>query len=111
MPASASAVLSVAGVEANGQVWEGSSRGPAALYPSTILASGSPSMAHLATLGGEEPGTSYSSPRACADVIVAMADPQKLSRCSSATDLLRETYGLKSLPNWNTRTGFHKMTA
>ena len=110
VPASESAVLSVAGTEVTGQLWEGSSRGPAAQYQPGMAALRVPLMAHLAALGGEF-GTSYSSPRACADAIRAMADPQKLHRCNNATDLIREAYGLTRLPAWNPRTGFHKMTA
>jgi hypothetical protein len=78
VPASHSAVLGVAGTETTGQLWEGSSRGPAARFQAGNAPLSGPLMAHLAALGGDF-GTSYSSPRACADAIAAMADPAKLA--------------------------------
>jgi len=109
VPASDPAVLSVAGAVATGQMWEGSSRGPAAQYQAVRVTQSSPLMAHLATLGGEF-GTSYASPRACADAAAAMADPAKLSRCNDAVDVICQTYALTRalLPDWNTRIGFYK---
>jgi len=114
VPASESGVLSVAGVESSGQPWEGSSRGPAATYDSGKAASRGPLMAHLAELGKlGEVGTSYASPRACADALVAMSDPKKLAQCMDALDVVCQAYGLSrgGLPPWNARTGFHKIRA
>lgn len=112
VPASDTAVLSVAGVESSGQLWENSSRGPAARFRSAPTAAGAPLMAHLVTLGGEA-GTSFSSPRACGDAAAALADSVKRQRCADATDLLCEAYGLQrgTLPTWNNRSGYHKVTA
>jgi hypothetical protein len=109
VPASESRILSVAGAESTGQMWEGSSRGPAAQYQAGTQGE-APVMAHLVTLSGES-GTSYSSPRACADAIVALADPTKRSGCHDAIDLMCEAYGLqrKKLPKWDKRFGFKKV--
>jgi hypothetical protein len=110
VPACEASVLSVAGVEATGQMWEGSSRGPAAQYQSGPHST-APIMAHLVTLTGES-GTSYSSPRACADAIAALADPLKRNQCNDAIDLMCNAYGLQrnNLPSWNRRFGFQKVT-
>ena len=111
VPATEPRVLSVAGTESTGQMWERSSRGPAADY-GTGRRGLAPLMAHLASLNGTF-GTSYASPRACADVAVTIADANKLAHCSDAIDLLCETYGLQrpTLPVWNRRTGFIKLFA
>src|ERR1700726_982603 len=92
VPASDSSILSVAGAEAGGHMWEGSSRGPAAHYRSGAPGR-APLMAHLVNLRGEF-GTSYSSPRACADVLPVLADPFQRQGCSDAIDLLCKAYGL-----------------
>jgi hypothetical protein len=110
VPASDLAVLSVAGVRNTGQIWEGSSRGPAAQYDTTPCATDSPLMAHLPDLGTEF-GTSFASPRACADAVSALADPIRRLNCHDAVSLLQETYGLGPLPTWNSRYGYHKQTS
>ena len=111
VPATDASVLSVAGLEdATGKIWKGSSRGPAAQYASGAPATSSPLMAHLAALGTDF-GTSFASPRACADVAAALADPTKLPHCTDATSLMIAAYGLTPpLPAWNARTGRHKAT-
>jgi hypothetical protein len=106
VPASDLTTLSVAGLQASGQIWEGSSRGPAAQYD-TKTASGSPLMAHLANLGSEL-GTSFASPRACADVVQTLNDPAKQPRCVDAMSLLSETYPLPGGRPWSPRFGYHK---
>jgi hypothetical protein len=112
VPASAPDILSVAGSEASGQLWKGSSRGPAAHYQSGASPSPVPLMAHLASLAGTgEAGTSFSSPRACGDVVVALADSAKRPRCKTARDLVREAYNLNSLPAWKARSRYHMMTS
>ncbi len=110
VPASDTTVLSVAGSEPTGQVWQGSSRGPAAQYQPGYAGADSPLMAHLVQLSGES-GTSYSSPRACADTAAALADPSKRPNCQDAIDLICEAYGLKryALPAWSPRIGYHKV--
>jgi hypothetical protein len=112
VPASDTAVLSVTGAKPGGEIWEGSSRGPAAQYQSVRIIESSPLMAHLAQLSGEY-GTSYASPRACADTLVAMADAGKRKRCDDAVHLICEAYGLSynTLPDWNPRIGFYKRTS
>jgi hypothetical protein len=108
VPASDKSVLSVAGAESTGQLWANSSRGPAAEYGSGSVLS-APFMAHLVS-NGLESGTSFSSPRACGDVLKAIADPAKLGLCNDATDLLCEAYGLNSANlQWNRRSGYHTM--
>ncbi|MCG2625915.1 hypothetical protein L6654_04680 [Bradyrhizobium sp. WYCCWR 13023] len=107
VPATEEKVLSVAGLRASGQMWEGSSRGPSAEYDRTRNPTGSPYMAHLADLAGGEYGTSFASPRACADAVVTL-NSAKRSKCTDVATLLVETYGLKALPNWNPRFGYHK---
>lgn len=110
VPASDKSVLSVAGTESTGQMWANSSRGPAAEYGGGS-ASSAPIMAHLVS-NGPESGTSFSSPRACADVLEAIADTTKLPLCNDATDLLCEAYGLKAASlQWDRRSGYHKMTS
>jgi hypothetical protein len=110
VPASDMAVLSVAGVEASGQVWDGSSRGPAAQYHRVRQPNeSSPLMAHLAALSGEF-GTSFASPRACADALETLANNSKRPNCHDAVDLMCQTYSLTraNLPDWNPRIGFCK---
>ena len=106
VPASDLTTLSVAGLQATGQIWEGSSRGPAAQYD-TKAATGSPLMAHLANLGSEL-GTSFASPRACADVVKTLNDPGKQPKCVDSMKLLSETYPLPSGHPWSARSGYHK---
>ena len=113
VPASDLAVLSVAGVEANGRVWDGSSRGPAAQYRRSRQPNeSSPLMAHLAALGADF-GTSVASPRACADVLQSLADNTKRLNCNDAVDLMCQTYSLTraNLYDWSPRTGFYKRTS
>lgn len=110
VPASNSAVVSVAGVKSDGQMWDGSSRGPAAQYTLARPSKSSPFIAHLAELGSEF-GTSVSSPRACGDVTRVMIDPARRARCIDAIDLVCETYGLVKPPaSWNVRSGYSKQT-
>jgi hypothetical protein len=60
VPACSEEVIGVAGTEPTGQMWIGSSRGPAPNYTPGKLSYRSPSMSHLASLAGER-GTSYAS--------------------------------------------------
>ncbi len=107
VPASDPTVLSVAGLDNSGNIWKGSSRGPAAVYDTTSMMKPSPLMAHVSYLGSDV-GTSFASPRACADAIATLADPNKRTQCRDALSLLIETYGLHNLPSWNARFGYHK---
>lgn len=109
VPASDGSVVSVAGTEAGGQVWQGSSRGPAAQYVVGTTGVTSPLLAHLVAHKGDS-GTSFSSPRACADMAAVLVDSKRRANCSDALDLVCETYGLKrsSLPTWSPRIGYHK---
>ena len=109
VPASDPSTLSVAGLRTSGQLWEGSSRGPAAQYDPAAVVRASPLMAHLANLGTDF-GTSYASPRACADATATLADPVKQPKCMDAESLLSQTYGLSTLSQWNPRSGYHKQT-
>jgi hypothetical protein len=109
VPASDPSTLSVAGLRTSGQMWEGSSRGPAAQYDPAAVVRASPLMAHLASLGTDF-GTSYASPRACADATATLADPIKQPKCIDAESLLSQTYGLSTLSQWNPRSGYHKQT-
>jgi hypothetical protein len=109
VPASDPHVVSVAGNDAYGQQWVNSSRGPTAEYGSGPIEN-APTMSHLVSLG-REAGTSFSSPRACGDLLQAIADSSRLSKCNNAVDLICETYGLtRSNLKWNPRSGYHKMT-
>jgi hypothetical protein len=69
-------------------------------------------MAHLAALSAEW-GTSFASPRVCADVLEVLADNNKRPNCNDAMDLMCETYNLTraSLPDWSPMTGFCKRTS
>ena len=96
VPASEPSVLSVAGLRSTGQMWEGSSRGPAAQYDPAAVVRANPLMAHLANLGSDF-GTSYASPRACADAAATLADPIKRPKCIDAESLLSQMYGLTTL--------------
>jgi hypothetical protein len=65
-------------------------------------------MAHLGHLGTEL-GTSFASPRACADAAAALADPKRKPSCKVAQSLMIAAYGLKTpLKDWNERVGFHR---
>lgn len=109
VPASDPSVLSVAGTESTGQMWANSSRGPAAEYGIGSAAS-APVMAHLVS-NGMESGTSFSSPRACGDMLAAIANKSKRSLCNDATELLCQAYGLsRGNLRWDRRSGYHKET-
>jgi hypothetical protein len=110
VPASDPAVLSVAGLDASGKVWRRSSRGPAAEYDTAAPRIESPVMAHLSDLGSDF-GTSFASPRACADAVGTMTDKIKQKKCVSVHALLSQTYNLPAtLKVWSPRIGFHKQT-
>jgi len=106
VPASDPTVLSVAGLDSSGKIWKRSSRGPAAHYDTVRPRTNSPLMAHLSHLGSDF-GTSFASPRACADAVGTLANVAKRSGCTNAESLLRATYPT-SLAVWNSRFGFHK---
>ena len=110
VPASDPKVVSVAGFElASQQMWRHSSRGPASRYSRTARTE-SPAMAHLThgISGASSHGTSNASPRAAADAAKPLADPTRSPKCVEVEDLIQETYGLTSLPPWDSRYGFHK---
>ena len=109
VPATDPRVLSVAGVRASGRLWEGSSRGPAFEYEATSTATDSPMMAHRPDLGTHF-GTSFASPRACADALATLA--QTAATCTDAKSLLAATYSpTRPLPQWDKRFGYHKQTS
>jgi hypothetical protein len=112
VPASDPSALSVAGLDVRGKVWRQSSRGPGAQYDTAKGGTQSPLMAHLSHLGSGA-GTSFASPRACADAVVALADPNRRKNCTNAEALMWEVYNLKTKtppPEWDPRIGFHKQT-
>jgi len=110
VPATDPEVVSVTGIDSNRQPWPRSSRGPGSVYqvgvashPSTV-----PYMAHLVELGHlGEVGTSFASPRACADTANIIRDKVKRAHCTSIKNLVNEILapGGSPLP-WNPRTGF-----
>jgi hypothetical protein len=118
VPATSTQVVSVAGVNANGQPLFESSRGPSAVYPHPIIrgarvTSCTPLMAHLATSGTATvgQGTSYSSARACADGTFVVLDPARRSRCSDSVTMTREILGLGGGgsgggSSWSPQTGY-----
>jgi hypothetical protein len=109
-PASDPKAMSVAGYHQTlGQMWRGSSRGPASRYAVTTK---SPVMAHLshppASSTSSEHGTSYASPRAAADATQILADSAKRANATDAEKLVQETYR-RTVP-WNSRYGFRQQT-
>ena len=108
VPAADPAVIGVAGVEAAGRPWSRSSRGPTHIYKIGSKAPTVPYLAHMAALGGEF-GTSFASPRACADAANVLRNPQiQKNKCGTVTDMVNEllySRGLKPTA-WNSRTGF-----
>jgi hypothetical protein len=103
VPSTSDKVVCVTGVDSTGQPWPDSSRGPAHDYG---WLSTPPQVAHLVDYPwNAEAGTSFSSPRACADASTILADPNKLNRCGSASDLLGEM--LQAPRMWkNSRVGY-----
>jgi hypothetical protein len=113
VPATDESVVSVAGVS-KGKVWNPSSRGPGAQYDASAQERRVPLMAHNVDSGVSKnpPGTSFASPRACADIADGLAKqksatpPQPVP--SDAEAVIRSTYGCTTGANdWNERTGFH----
>ena len=109
VPATESSVVSVAGATAAGQAWAASSRGPAAAYSlgaNWLSPPTAPYLSHqVGVTSSTAQGTSFASPRACADTaarIVAGHPPV------DAQDAAREVvkhYG-KATAAWNPRVGF-----
>jgi hypothetical protein len=110
VPATESSVVSVAGVKSDGQMWDGSSRGPAAQYGLSAPSKSSPLVAHRVDLGSELPGTSFASPRVCGDATSVIVNSTKLANCNDAVDLIFETYPTRAT-HWNARSGYHKQTS
>jgi hypothetical protein len=109
VPATDPDLICVTGVVDGGQPWPRSSRGPAAEYRQAnqgqLIAA--PRLAHRVELGHfGESGTSFASPRACADAADVVRDPRRLARLRNPTDLALELLGSPSPPTWNARTGF-----
>ena len=66
-------------------------------------------MAHLANVGTHF-GTSFASPRACADALATLA--QTGTTYTDVKSLLAATYSLtQPLPQWDERFGYHKQTS
>jgi hypothetical protein len=106
VPSTVDGVVCVAGVEADGTPWARSSRGPATSY--TFQVKGHwPSMAHLAEFRGDEKGTSFASPRACADAAAALMSP-KHRHCQDANSLVRRVLK-RSRTRWDPRVGYGKI--
>ncbi len=106
VPATAKDAVCIAGLQAGGQPWARSSRGPAADYSGTTAGGGPPHMAYLVAPGkyGSD-GTSFSAPRATADVARVLADPKRRARCTDAASLADEILTNGAGP-WNSRTGY-----
>jgi len=102
VPASDPAVLSVAGIDANGQPWSRSSRGPTITYqPQSGTTPTVPYLAGPVALGtGAKEGTSYASPRACADTANLLRSQQFASVAALAQAIVKTTRP------WNPRTGY-----
>ena len=93
-------------VVAGGLPWKESSRGPAGEYGSAP-GTGPPHLAHRI----EHPlvndkGTSFASPRACADAADLVLDPRRRPGLLTAADVAQGLLGLSSASPWNSRTGF-----
>jgi hypothetical protein len=105
VPATDPEVLSVAGIESKGQPWSGSSRGPTGVYPGggPAQSSTAPYIAFLARHRGQ-PGTSFASPRACAETANIIRDGKR----RLIMDLVYKMLNIpsSSSPTWNPRTGF-----
>jgi hypothetical protein len=113
VPACDPAVIGVAGVLDDGQMWNGSSRGPASQYETEQPDIGAPLMAHRPD-GAGSPGTSFASPRAAGDIAEVLADSARRPNCTDAKAVVFETY-INNKPNqnppeWNGRYGYYKET-
>jgi hypothetical protein len=110
VPATEEEALAVSGVEASDQPWAPSSRGPLPSYGPHSVAMAAPHVAHLVDLGvGNEKGTSYASPRACADSALLVRDATVRKRCNTAQDLAQELlnkFGATRASTWSNRIGF-----
>lgn len=104
VPSTLDQVVCVTGVDSNGSSWPRSSRGPSVGYGSATGAS-VPHIAHLVEFEGEE-GTSFASPRACADaaVLLASSNQQPLTSEFLARAILSNR-GVTPSP-WDARVGF-----
>lgn len=107
VPSAQRGVLCITGVDRNGQPWPHASRGPACQYgaPSALTIPVSPSLAFDvgASPGSATEGTSFATPRACADAArILHATP---NRCNNALDMAQALLG-RPLSTWNSRIGF-----
>jgi hypothetical protein len=111
VPACDPATVGVAGVMRNGQMWHGTSRGPAGSYQVNSPDKEAPLVAHRPDGVGSS-ATSIASPRTAADVAEVMVNATRRATCQTARDLVLETYypsGRSSATlTWDSRFGYHE---
>jgi hypothetical protein len=113
VPACDPAVVSVAGATASGQPWVSSSRGPSAVYdPYMPFPSKAPYLAHLVELAGSDScGTSFASPRACADTAEQLLSGHAAKDADQAARNIVGAHGATGgVGRWGSRTGYGIVT-
>lgn len=117
-PATAGNVIGVGGVDGGGIAWARTSPGPAGYYGLTGAAPERPVMAHLVELhrgGVTTAGTSFASPRACADAAAVLADAARSARVAVLRDLVDEIFSINTHVHrngaWDPSTGYGAVTA
>ena len=105
VPSTDPGVLCVSGIDGQGDAWQDSARGPAGQYHAGP-AGGAPHVAYRVELGrAADSGTSFASPRACADAADIVRDPAKLSALTTPDQLALALLGATTPVPWNERTG------
>jgi len=107
VPATEKSVLSVAGVDKQGQPWLQSSRGVAGVYAALPTLPSAPHLSHLVDFrGGMSVGTSYAAPRAAGDLAGVLLGNLALSN-SSMINVADEILKINSVVpgSWNPRIG------
>jgi hypothetical protein len=118
LPASDLEILSVAGVGRTLQPWGRSSRGPASIYTDYAVMPPGPSpqqtpwLAHRVELGAlGAVGTSFASPRACADAANIVRAAPRRKQCNSIPNLVAELLRIpRANLSWTGRWGCGRLS-
>jgi hypothetical protein len=108
VPATATGVVAISGIGGPNQPWSHSSRGPAGDY--SVGGTSPPQVPHLAypvkaTSAPRDEGTSFASPRACADTAKFLRGKPAGQTIDDLVNNHLSRPG-PALPAWNPRTGY-----
>jgi len=105
VPATAAAVVAVAGMETKGRFWPQPSRGPAASYRAGVLGHQTPHVAHGAAAGADR-GSSFASARVCAETASRLLNSTVRGQCTDRDALVAALLKVPALGTWSRRTGY-----